>query len=327
MSDNEKHQGQMGEQFVVGDSTILTKKLSVPLLKDSTVNEVRTRVLSAIVLIAFALGSVLWGGLPFIIFWSLVSLIALYEWLLMIGVENKIYMTLCGSLFILFPAYTYFVRMISMPEGTFFIENVANRMNEPAPYIQVVSSLMAVAAFGYCILSLKEPKKIFYWPLLGLVYCVSFFAAIYFIRGTSSSGMLIVIWIFAIVWSTDSGAYFIGRKFGGPKLWPRVSPKKTWSGFFGGVFFGTLAGVLAFYFIRFIDINTYNVFSRFFQRMFFVSFLSSILCQIGDLAESALKRHFNVKDSGSFIPGHGGVLDRIDGLWAVVVFISILRFF
>ena len=134
-------------------------------------------------------------------------------------------------------------------------------------------------------------------------------------RGHPDLGIVAVLWMFAVVWTTDIAAYFTGRRLGGPKLWPSVSPKKTWSGFGGGLLAGTLAGIAV---------------PAAAQRwgwtpplglwaIAILSALASVLSQLGDLGESALKRRFGVKDSGRLIPGHGGVMDRLDGFWAVAL--------
>jgi phosphatidate cytidylyltransferase len=132
-------------------------------------------------------------------------------------------------------------------------------------------------------------------------------------------GIAAILWMFAVVWFTDIAAYFTGRALGGPKLWPAVSPKKTWSGFLGGLAAATLAGAaVAVVASRFgwnapVSIGV----------VILVSAVASVLSQLGDLGESALKRRFGAKDSGRLIPGHGGVLDRLDGFWAVAALMGL----
>ena len=118
-------------------------------------------------------------------------------------------------------------------------------------------------------------------------------------------------WLFfalVIIWSTDTGAYFVGKYWGKRKLAPNVSPKKTWEGLFGGVFLALVMSVATLY------IFTMPVQSILLNRLFTVIVLVSVLSVAGDLFESILKREAEVKDSGSLLPGHGGLLDRIDGL-------------
>jgi phosphatidate cytidylyltransferase len=124
-----------------------------------------------------------------------------------------------------------------------------------------------------------------------------------------------MLWMFAVVWTSDVAAYFTGRGLGGPKLWPAVSPKKTWSGFFGGLVGGTLAGLMvvsAATGLGWLPVAPL-------WAVALASALASVASQAGDLGESALKRRFGVKDSGQLIPGHGGAMDRLDGFWAVAV--------
>jgi phosphatidate cytidylyltransferase len=115
-----------------------------------------------------------------------------------------------------------------------------------------------------------------------------------------------VFWLLAVVWGTDIGAYAFGRLIGGPKLAPKISPKKTWAGATGGLICG-VAAAAGLVFALNLPLS---------GAMLGVAALTSVATQSGDLLESALKRWYDVKDSGTLIPGHGGVMDRFDGLWA-----------
>ena len=137
------------------------------------------------------------------------------------------------------------------------------------------------------------------------------------LRDDPGIGLLGPAWMFAVVWTTDIVAYFTGRTLGGPKLMPRVSPKKTWSGALGGLAGGTLAGVGIVVFAR--DNGWSDLATAPLAGVALLSAVASILSQGGDLVESALKRHYGVKDSGRAIPGHGGVMDRLDGFFAVAL--------
>lgn len=147
------------------------------------------------------------------------------------------------------------------------------------------------------------------WMLIGVPYIALPVFSLIALRTDPVFGLAAIVLLFACVWSADSLAYFAGRTFGGPKLMPSVSPNKTWSGFFGAVFGGMIAAVLVFYFFEF-------------NNLLIAAVLGAAiggLEQGGDLFESAAKRKFGVKDSGTIIPGHGGVLDRVDGLMAAAV--------
>ncbi|HXF90781.1 MAG TPA: phosphatidate cytidylyltransferase [Candidatus Nitrosotenuis sp.] len=117
------------------------------------------------------------------------------------------------------------------------------------------------------------------------------------------------LWLLIIVWAADTGAYFIGRKFGGVKLAPVISPNKTWSGFIGGLVTATLAGVISGPFLQ-------DIYSTV-QSMFVISMILGIVSHLGDLLESMTKRYYNVKDTGHLLPGHGGLLDRLDSILLV----------
>jgi phosphatidate cytidylyltransferase len=121
-----------------------------------------------------------------------------------------------------------------------------------------------------------------------------------------------VLWAMVVTWSTDIFAYFAGRSIGGPKLAPNISPNKTWAGLIGGM---AGAAVLGFVTARMFDLDA---------PFLYVGALMGLLAQIGDLYESSVKRRAGVKDSGTILPGHGGVLDRLDGLLPVVVATLIL---
>jgi phosphatidate cytidylyltransferase len=123
-----------------------------------------------------------------------------------------------------------------------------------------------------------------------------------------------LLWIIGIVWATDTAAYFAGRPIGGPKLAPRISPNKTWAGLAGGVLASAAIGVV---FALSTSILTPWL-------VVFISAGMAVVEQAGDLFESWVKRRFGVKDSGTLIPGHGGVLDRVDGLLAVATSVAIL---
>jgi phosphatidate cytidylyltransferase len=127
-------------------------------------------------------------------------------------------------------------------------------------------------------------------------------------------GFGLTIWTLAIVWATDIGAYFTGRYFGGPKLAPSISPAKTWSGLVGGAVAAGVVGPV-------VAAQGYNMP----MACFVLGAPLGLLAQGGDLFESWLKRQAGVKDSGSLIPGHGGVLDRLDGVVPVATVMGLLR--
>lgn len=142
------------------------------------------------------------------------------------------------------------------------------------------------------------------WSVLGGGYIGAAAIGFVYLRGLEPHGFLTILWLVLAVAAADIGGYFGGRLVGGPKLWPRVSPKKTWAGVLGGLALAVLAGAL----LGAAAAGTVA------GRVALLSALAALVAMAGDLAESALKRHFGVKDSGRLLPGHGGALDRFDGL-------------
>jgi phosphatidate cytidylyltransferase len=152
------------------------------------------------------------------------------------------------------------------------------------------------------------------WIIVGAGYAGLLLVAPVLLRHDQSDGMAALFILFAIVWTTDNAGYFAGRAIGGPKLAPALSPKKTWSGAIAGLIG---AGIL-------IAVSAPYITGAQIVPLVVLAVVLSIASQAGDLAESALKRRFNVKDASQIIPGHGGVMDRLDGFWAAVVCAAII---
>jgi phosphatidate cytidylyltransferase len=167
---------------------------------------------------------------------------------------------------------------------------------------QLVFAVLAVTVVFAILLCLFGQSKV--WLPIGLAYAGVPAASLAFLRGDDGQGLYAIMFLFALVWSTDIFAYFVGRSLGGPKLAPKISPNKTWSGAVGG----TAAAVAAGLGVASLTGPVGN------PMLPVLIVLVSILSQSGDLFESWIKRKFGVKDSGSMIPGHGGVMDRVDGL-------------
>lgn len=149
--------------------------------------------------------------------------------------------------------------------------------------------------------ALKAPPL---WIGVGVGYVGLPALAMLWLRSVPEHGLGALVWLFLVVWAADSAAYFTGRTLGGPKLAPTISPSKTWSGFWGGV---VGAAVVSLAVAWFLDATSLLVAAG-------LAAVLAVVAQVGDLAESALKRRAGVKDSGQLIPGHGGILDRVDGL-------------
>jgi phosphatidate cytidylyltransferase len=141
------------------------------------------------------------------------------------------------------------------------------------------------------------------WAAGGVIYAGALLIAPAMLRSDLQLGLVALLFLFANVWATDIFAYFCGRAIGGPLLWPRVSPKKTWAGAIGGLAGGVAASVAVAYAIGVGKLGIVAV----------MACVLSVLAQAGDLFESAVKRHFGAKDASHLIPGHGGLMDRLDG--------------
>jgi phosphatidate cytidylyltransferase len=152
------------------------------------------------------------------------------------------------------------------------------------------------------------------WALAGLVYAAFPAFALIWLRSDATFGAIAVIYLFAVAWTTDTASYAAGRLIGGPKLAPHISPQKTWSGFAVGALAPSVVGV---------------VFALALERgspitLALVSVALALACQAGDLTESWVKRQFGAKDVSQLIPGHGGLLDRIDGLLFAAVLAALI---
>ncbi|MEO0498048.1 MAG: phosphatidate cytidylyltransferase [Pseudomonadota bacterium] len=258
-----------------------------------------TRVISAVVLICLVAVETLIGGWLFLQFLCVAAAIAFWEW-------NS--MTIKR----LEPGATSFAVKLLLALPTALVLSLL--VAQAAPLTAYIAAGLAWVVLAIALISWRSPsgrrKRNIAWHLMGIPYITLPFIAIWAIRETPVSGLLTLFFVFIVVWTTDTAAYFVGRKFQGPKLAPAISPGKTWSGAIGGLLGAILVGgSLALWLggqhqIAFILL---------------VVAAMSVGSQIGDLMESAVKRRSGVKDSGRLIPGHGGVLDRIDGLMFAVV--------
>lgn len=187
--------------------------------------------------------------------------------------------------------------------------------------ILVAIALAAAVQGGYtfAVLSAAAATAIFYewtrivrgwgaaWYASGFVYALASALSLLWIRDRADNGLALVLWVFVLVWSVDIGAYFAGRAIGGPKLAPAISPNKTWAGFYGGVVAATLSS------------GVWALLTGLPPVLMLLAPLFAVASQGGDLFESWMKRRAGIKDSGRWLPGHGGIFDRLDGLLPVVI--------
>ena len=246
-------------------------------------NNLLLRVASAAVLAPLALVAAYVGGLPFALFWGIAAVIVLWEWMtLVVGPGYRLMLLSCAAAI----AVADFLAWLGRP----------------------VTALCMVG-LGALAGAIFAPGERRVWVIAGTAYAGGMVLAPVFLRADDGFGFAAILLLFAIVWTTDIFGYFAGRAFGGPKLWSAVSPKKTWSGAVVGTIGAVAAGLIV--------AGQFGSFNRI--TIATVALLLSIVAQGGDLFESWVKRQFDAKDSSHVIPGHGGVMDRLDGFWAAAV--------
>ncbi|MBX4949408.1 phosphatidate cytidylyltransferase [Rhizobium binae] len=241
--------------------------------------ELKLRIASGLILAVIVLAATWYGGLAFRILAVVIGLLIYYEWSNITGVARD------------------------------WVANVVGWTGEAAIAFLVLAGnfefaagmLAGVTAVGIALIILHGTSR---WFPAGLFYAGATGVALAAIRGGDLPGLYAMLFVFAVVWATDILAYFVGRALRGPKLAPSISPGKTWSGAIGGAVSAVAAGVVL---VHFLVPGAEVVAAG-------VALVLSVCSQSGDLFESFIKRKFGVKDSSHLIPGHGGVMDRVDGL-------------
>lgn len=244
------------------------------------------RSFSAFLLVVVALAAANFDGPLFVAFWWLAALAVNWEWQTMIGAEGSRPRVLVGAV-----AISLATPLVHVASGSWS------------------ALLLGAGSVGVAMQGSGTSRLL---AAAGVLYSGALVLAVVVLRSSSPYGLQAILWLFAVVWGTDVMAYFGGRLIGGPKLWPRLSPSKTWSGFLVGILSGALAGLIAAPEPGSLRIDIA------------LGLVAGIAAQGGDLFESALKRRFGVKDSSRLIPGHGGVMDRLDGFTAAAVFAAAL---
>lgn len=252
----------------------------------------KTRIITAIIAAALFIPIVIVGGIPFTVLVYLIASIGLFELLRM----KKISITSVPGI-----ASLLFLWVLLFPER--YIE-LLNDIN-----ISKVGTVFLAALFFLTYTVMTKNRFTFDDVGFSIVAILYVGVGFYVFIETRQLGLEYILFAMFLVWATDSGAYFIGRAFGKKKLWPEISPNKTVEGFFGGIFSALLVGII---------FQAVTNFTPSYLHLIIMTIFVSVFGQIGDLVESALKRHYHVKDSGTILPGHGGILDRFDSLLFVL---------
>nr|WP_027529829.1 phosphatidate cytidylyltransferase [Bradyrhizobium sp. WSM3983] len=245
------------------------------------------RVLAALVLAPLAIAVAYAGGWLWALLVTLVSIGLFAEWLMVVGAGSA---ALTGA-------------------GTIVIA-----MMGACVAFGALKTAVITGCVGGAIVTLIARGK-FVWAATGFAYASAALLASILVRQDLVHGFAALMFVLLVVWATDIGGYFAGRSIGGPKLWPRVSPKKTWAGALGSVVvsLAVAGGFAASGFGKAVPLLV-------------LSAVLTVVSQAGDLFESAVKRRFGVKDSSHLIPGHGGLLDRLDGFVAAILVAWIIGF-
>ena len=251
------------------------------------------RLLSALVLAPVALGAVYLGS-PFLdILVVAAALVMAWEWA-----------HLCGN-------RTFGVRGLVLG-GVLLAALMAISLGRP----RMALGILAMGLVAVYLFAMREPKDGRHsWLAAGVPYIGLPCVALLWMAADPADGYRAVFWLFAVVWGVDIGGYVFGSTIGGAKLAPAISPNKTWAGLIGGTAVAGAAGAVTAVLLGKDGIVPLSALSA----------GLGVVAQIGDLGESWVKRHFGVKDAGNLIPGHGGVLDRVDGLLVVLLVVALIR--
>lgn len=251
-------------------------------------SELFLRVVSALILAPIAIGITYLGGWPFMLLWAAAAAGILWEWTRLIAGRTERHVLMAG--------------VVALAASF-----AALAMNSP-------TVALANLAVGAAVAAMIAPAGKRTWFAGGVVYAGLALVLPVLLRADAQHGFVAILFLFAVVWATDIAAYFAGRAFGGPKLAVRLSPKKTWSGALGGTFCAILAGVMT---AAIAGLDSLAMIA-------IISLVLSVSSQTGDLAESALKRTFGAKDASQLIPGHGGLMDRLDGFLIAALVATII---
>jgi len=240
-------------------------------------SQLALRVGSALVLAPLAIATAYLGGWPFALFWGVAAVGVLWEWTSLVAPGDQ--------------------RSVLLAGGAALALTIALAASG---HVLAALIVLAMGALAAAALAVAERRA---WVAGGIPYAGALAIAPIVLRSDGEEGFLALIFLFAVVWTTDISAYFVGRAVGGPKLMPQVSPKKTWAGALGGLLAAVAVAIAV---AKLASLTAWFAFAM-------LAVVLSLSAQAGDLFESFLKRRFGTKDSSHLIPGHGGLMDRLDG--------------
>jgi phosphatidate cytidylyltransferase len=246
-------------------------------------NNLILRIVSAAMLAPLALFVAWIGDWPFAVFWGAAAIAVLWEWTRLVAGPR------------------HFL-MLSSSASAIVVAALVTWRDRPTAGILLVG-LGALAA------TIFAPRERRFWITAGIGYAGMMLLAPMLLRADAQYGFFAMVLLFAVVWTTDVLAYFAGRAIGGPKLSVAISPKKTWAGAIAGALGAMVVAVIVAGLFGSTNGGTIAV----------IALLLSVFAQLGDLLESWVKRRFGAKDASGLIPGHGGVMDRLDGFWAAAL--------
>jgi phosphatidate cytidylyltransferase len=251
----------------------------------SGLTSLQQRVISALVLAPVAVAALYFGGVYFLLFLIGAAAIMAYEWC-----HASLEKTL-GPVTVL-TALTVIAALI-----------LTNKMQ----FIEIVTIVFSGSLLTALLAFFVKKRDRLIWAFFGPLCVGAPVIALNAIRSNPEMGFALTFGLFLVIWATDIGAYFSGKAIGGPKIAPSISPNKTWAGLFGGM----IAAMIVAY-----GVNVFLVGAPIAPIVILgLGAICAILAQAGDFAESAWKRQFGIKDASNLIPGHGGVMDRLDGVF------------
>ncbi|MED3850417.1 phosphatidate cytidylyltransferase [Priestia megaterium] len=259
----------------------------------------KQRIITAIVALAVFVPIVLIGGLPFTLIMYVIGTVGVIELLKMKHLKAMSFPSIISLLL---------TWVFLLPNG----RDVAFQ------FLSEHKIEVALAAVLLLLMYTVIVKNKFTFDDVGFILLTTVYVGFgfhYFIEVRQEFGLVYLFFAFLIIWATDSGAYFIGRAMGKRKLWPEISPNKTIEGFVGGV---VCAIIVAIVFKLLANIDQTMI------ELLVIGIIVSLFGQMGDLVQSAFKRHYGVKDSGKILPGHGGILDRFDSLMFIMPILAFL---